>query len=373
MNKEKQGRVLVFGQICLDIVPDLGDLPADKVISEGRLFEIGALRMRAGGGVGNTGTALLRLGADAHCTALIGDDAIGQLTIGAIEQATGKNIPGIQMLAGQTSSYTLVISPASHDRTLLYSPGVNNEFCADVIDDDVLKGMAIVHCAYPTVLRQFLEDGGTSLASVFKSAREHGALTSLDLTVPDPMALSGSIDWAHWLQTVLPYTDIFMPSIDEATAILKAPHANSLDNSDPTFPTIDLVNAYCAQFLSMGVHIAGIKLGSRGLMIETSANTHLRLGGLMDVNQAAQWSGVYIRQSAFDVTVNPAGTTGAGDCAYAGLLTAIAAGRSPHDALRIAAASGAACVESPLGAASLPSIQDLEHRIASGWQTRLQV
>lgn len=372
MHKEKQGRVLVFGQICLDIVPDLGDLPADKVISEGRLFEIGALRMRAGGGVGNTGTALLRLGADAHCTALIGDDAIGQLTIGAITQATGKSIPGIQTWAGQTSSYTLVISPASHDRTLLYSPGVNNEFSAHVLDDHTFRGMAIVHCAYPTVLRQFLEDGGSSLAKVFKSAQEHGALTSLDLTVPDPMALSGSIDWAHWLQTVLPYTDIFMPSIDEATAILKSPHANSLDNNDPTFPTIDLVNAQCAQFLSMGVHIAGVKLGSHGLMLATSANTHLRLESLMDANQAAQWSGVYIQQSAFDVIAHPAGTTGAGDCAYAGFLTAIAAGHAPHDALQMAAASGAACVESPFGAASLPSMQELEHRIASGWQTRRQ-
>lgn len=63
--------VIVSGHMCLDLLPDMRDVPLDGMASPGRLFEIGALEMSTGGAVSNTGLALHKLGIDVGLMALL--------------------------------------------------------------------------------------------------------------------------------------------------------------------------------------------------------------------------------------------------------------------------------------------------------------
>ena len=45
-----------------------------------------------------------------------------------------------------------------------------------------------------------------------------GVVTSLDFSLPDPESESGKINWPEIMKKLLPFTDIFVPSLEEATS-----------------------------------------------------------------------------------------------------------------------------------------------------------
>jgi hypothetical protein len=61
------------------------------------------------------------------------------------------------------------------------------------------------------------------------------------------------------------------------------------------------------------------------------------------------------------------GTTGSGDSTIAGLLTAIALGRSPEAALTAAVGVGACSVEAFDANSAVPAWEVVEARISAGW------
>ena len=64
---------------------------------------------------------------------------------------------------------------------------------------------------------------GAELLQIFEIAKSAGAITSLDMALPDPTSDSGNAPWQKILEKVLPYVDIFLPSIEEAYFMLD-PH-----------------------------------------------------------------------------------------------------------------------------------------------------
>ena len=56
---------------------------------------------------------------------------------------------------------------------------------------------------------------------MFSNVKDLDVLTSLDMTLPDPESESGKVDWKRILTRVLPYVDIFTPSIEEIVELLK--------------------------------------------------------------------------------------------------------------------------------------------------------
>ena len=63
-----------------------------------------------------------------------------------------------------------------------------------------------------------------------------------------------------------------------------------------------------------------------------------------------------------------AGTTGAGDAAIAGFLASLAKGLPPEDALTMAVAVGACCVEEPDATSGVRSWDATAERVKGGWR-----
>jgi sugar/nucleoside kinase (ribokinase family) len=109
-----------------------------------------------------------------------------------------------------------------------------------------------------------------------------------------------------------------------------------------------------------------IKLGDRGAYLRTgrtiapglSTGAPARSGG---------WKGRELHVPVFRAgTV--AGTTGAGDATIAGFLASIAKGLPPEDALTMAVAVGACCVEAPDATSGIRPWDETLDRVKSGWR-----
>src|SRR5262249_11659727 len=150
------------------------------------------------------------------------------------------------------SSYTVVISPPGVDRTFLHCTGANDTFVADDVDYDRLAGARLFHFGYPTLMRSIYADGGQQMETIFRRVKERGLMTSLNMSYPDPQSEAGQVDWRAWLQRVLPFVDVYLPSLDETRLMLKSTATPS---------------ELSKQLRDWGAGIVGLKLGEQGLYV----------------------------------------------------------------------------------------------------------
>ncbi len=350
--------IVVCGQITLDIIPDLSHVPLTNLQIPGSFSPAGSLRIAAGGCVGNTGIALHKLGANVRLMAYVGNDVAGSLLRETVEAHCPSLGQGIGTKRSGDSPYTIVLSPSHIDRMFLHSAGLNQSFGINDIDFSSLTPRSIFHFGYPTVLPRMYADNGIELSDIMRIARECGAITSMDLSMPNA-APEAQSDWRNLLRTTLPYVDIFIPSLEELVFMLRPDVFNS-----SFIATIDrnFLESLLDELLHYGVVIGGIKLGEGGMIVKASDQKHL---GAIGVSDSA--AGDIIYQPAYEVTVS--GTTGAGDCAYAGLLYALATGANLETAAKFACAVAAHSVESPESAVGLPPAGVIYERVISGWRT----
>jgi len=149
--------VVVAGHICLDIIPVLAEEPD---LRPGSLVEIGPAALSAGGPVGNVGLALHRLGVPVRLVGKIGADVFGRVLLDVIRRRDPALADGMLVASGETTSYSVVISPPGLDRTFLHCAGANHTFGAADVPVDALCGARILHFGYPPVMRRFYADGG---------------------------------------------------------------------------------------------------------------------------------------------------------------------------------------------------------------------
>jgi sugar/nucleoside kinase (ribokinase family) len=123
------------------------------------------------------------------------------------------------------------------------------------------------------------------------------------------------------------------------------------------------------RLLDLGAAVVAIKLGDRGLYLRTSPEAgRLAAMGAGWGERASAWAGRELLVPCFEVRV--VGTTGAGDCAIAGLLAAIAKGLSPEEAATAATAVGACNCEAADSTSGVPHWSAVRERIARGWRRR---
>lgn len=357
--------IAVAGHICLDVIPTFLHHPTSvaDLFVPGKLTRVGPIVISTGGAVSNTGLALHRLGVPVKLLGKIGGDQLGEAILNVLRQHDPALVDGMIVRRGESSSYTIVINPPGIDRIFLHDPGPNDTFGADDVKLNELTGVRIFHFGYPPLLRRMYLNGGAELVSLLKSVKSAGITTSLDMSLPDPNSEAGQVDWLALMQAALPYVDIFAPSIDELLFMLDRPRFAANRRVD-----LELLRTLSKRLLTMGPAIVLIKLGEQGAYLRTTDNVErMAIMGAGAPANPDNWCNGEQYHPSFKVDV--VGTTGAGDCTIAGLLTGIMYGLPIEETLKVAVAIGGCSVESADATGGVPNWESVMARLRSGWET----
>lgn len=367
MTPPSSRQVVVCGHLCLDVIPGFPAIEGHDWFRPGRLSIVGAPVIATGGAVSNVGLALHRLGLPVRLVAKIGNDPLGRLILERVRGMGESFAAGLATVEGEVTSYTVVLNPPGVDRIFLHCPGANDTFTDADVSDSALHGASIFHFGYPPLLKQIYSDGGVRLERILSRARAKGAMTSLDMSLPDPSSPSGTVDWGALLTRVLPRVDLFVPSIEELLFMLDRPAFMRLSgDSGGGEQIIRRVTFAELAGLARRVHDAGtpvvlIKLGDRGAYLHTSA---AGLPGRED------WANRELYTPVFTVP-KVAGTAGSGDATISGFIASVVRGLGPEQALTNAVAVGACCVEAPDATSGVRSWEETLQRVQSGWKRRI--
>jgi sugar/nucleoside kinase (ribokinase family) len=369
MNRaNEQPQVVVAGHVCVDIIPSFGEavVPLETLLRPGHLTIVGPAVISTGGAVSNTGLALHRLGIPVRLMGKIGQDLFGEAILSVFRSHSPALADGMLISPGEDSSYTLVVNPPGVDRIFMHCPGANDTFGAADIPLDEVRRARIFHFGYPSLMRRMHVDDGIELAQLMANVKAAGVITSLDMSLPDPTSTAGRADWQLALERTLPYVDIYAPNLEETLFMLDRPRYAAMAAGTTLPPDGELLHALSDRLLAMGVAIVGLKLGDRGLYLRTTANPGrlAALAGLLPADLTG-WVGRELYTPCFQVKV--AGTTGAGDCAYAGLLAGLLHGQSVEAVLLSSAATCACSVERADATSGVPHWDEVQARLRAGW------
>ena len=356
--------IIVAGHICLDISPKIHarGLSMEEVLRPGKLENVGSCCVSLGGPVSNTGIALSILGQDVALMCKVGDDLFGEVVAKQIgEYGTEK---ALSVDAASDTSYTVALVVPGYDRIFLHNPGANNTFTAADVDFEKVAQCKLFHFGYPPLMEKMFQQGGVELTEIFRRAKELGATTSLDMSLPDRASESGKQDWNAILENTLKYVDIFIPSVEETLFMLypekydafaKA-HEGERDPLDTL--DLDILPMLGDRLMEMGAKIAVIKCGVRGYYIRTAE----KLDGFGRVAPAdiENWQGREIMCESYHID-NIVSATGSGDSSIAGFLSAFMNGESITECMEIACTTGA---ENLTAQDALSGIRSMEDTLA---------
>lgn len=338
-------QVIVAGHICFDIIPAFTKMEKTEikdVFTPGKLINMGSVKVSTGGPVSNTGIALSILGIQTRLMGKIGNDYFGQ---GVLKLLRGKNIhEGMTVVDGEDTSYTVVIVPPGFDRIFLHNPGANDTFCAEDIDYDLVGQAKLFHFGYPPLMKKIYENNCEELVKIFKKVKELGITTSLDMSLPDASSESGMVNWERALMNLLPYVDIYLPSVEETMFMIQRHdfnHLNENANGHDILEKLDInkLQVLGEKLISFGAKIAVIKCGIKGYYIQTQSRKVLETIGTAIPGNSDNWGSRELHEESFHVQ-NVASATGSGDSSIAGFLAAYLNGRSIEESIRIACAVG---------------------------------
>jgi len=333
--------VIVAGHICLDVIPAFYNQgkTMEELFVPGKLINMDKVKISTGGPVSNTGIAMGILGADVSLMGKIGDDMFGTATLN--ELAKSGFDKGMIVAEGENTSYTIVIVPQGYDRIFLHHTGANDTFCADDINYDMVKEAKLFHFGYPPLMKKMFENDGEELIKIFKRVKELGVTTSLDMSLPDASSKSGKANWNNILKELLPYVDIYIPSVEETMYMISREDFDELNrkaNGGDLLLNLDInkLQELGDKLVSMGTKVAVIKCGVRGYYIRTN---DLEGMGKAKPADMENWKNRELYEESFRVE-KVAAATGSGDSSIAGFLTAFLNGKSIEETIRIACAVG---------------------------------
>jgi len=342
---QKELQVVVAGHICFDVIPAFkktDKVKMEEIFIPGKLINMGSVKVSTGGPVSNTGIALSILGIETKLMGKIGDDYFGEGVVKLLKERDADS--GMVVAEGEETSYTVVIVPPGFDRIFLHNPGANNTFCAEDINYDLVKQAKLFHFGYPPLMKRIYENDGEELVKIFKRVKEMGITTSLDMSLPDATSESGKVDWEKLLKRLLPYVDIYLPSVEETMFMIQRDEFDELNRNAKGHDMlenldIDKLPALGQKLISYGAKIAVIKCGIKGYYIRTQSKSVLEEMGKAKPADIENWSERELHEESFHVP-KVAAATGSGDSSIAGFLAAFLNGKSIEEAIRIACAVG---------------------------------
>jgi len=343
----KRYDAVIAGYTCVDLFPDFKKTESFTSITRlfvpGKLIEIDGINFVLGGVVPNTGLAMKKFNRKVFLNGLVGEDFIGKIVIEWLDKYDLS--AGIRTTGNAGTAFSIVIAPPGIDRIFLESPGCNQIFNSSFIDFDAVSESCIFHFGYPPLLKQFYQNNGSQLADLFSKIQKMGVVTSLDFSLPDPESESGRSNWPKVMQKILPYTDIFVPSLEEVFQIMLPGELEEILSSKADNDIIDQVilnkiREIGRRIIASGVKILLIKAGHYG--------AYLLTGNVSSINEKAglklaekNWNNCEIWCQAYKADpLKIKNSSGAGDTAVAAFLSAILDSEDPESALRYAALAG---------------------------------
>jgi sugar/nucleoside kinase (ribokinase family) len=265
------------------------------------------------GAAGGAAIAASRMGLRTRAIGGVGADPMGDWVLQRLAHF-GVDTSGMQQRPDWRTSSSIVTTRADGTRPALHRKGATSDF---FVDDDLLPAVidaTVVH-AGGVGLMDAMDHGRT--AEVLRSAQANGSLTTVDV-------FAGSPDDLPAIAAVLPFTDYFLPSVEEAEAL-----SGLHDHGD-----------MARFFLDRGARCCVLTLGDQGAYYHHGDGTRFRI-------------------PAFDVAVRC--TCGCGDAFNGGFAVALCKGFDPETAIRFAQATSALNAS---GLGSQAGVESFEHTLA---------
>ena len=369
-------KVIAAGHICLDITPIFTCEKPEHltdILSPGKLVQMGTADIHTGGSVANTGLAMKLLGADVILMGKIGRDAFGEIVLNILKKYNAHE--GMILSDEESTSYSVVLAVPGIDRIFLHNPGANNTFHTSDIPMDLLSEASLFHFGYPPLMESMFQENGKQLVEMMKQVKSAGLATSLDMAAVDAASAAGKADWDGILRKVLPYTDFFVPSVEELCYMLDRERFGQwlkrAAGGDVT-EILDIdkdVRPLADKCMEYGAKVLLIKCGASGLYYR-SASAEI----LQGIGQKSELDpSLLADREGFETSFIPDAVlsgTGAGDTSIAAFLTALLDGYSLEESVRLAAATGAMCVSAYDALSGLRSFDEIKQKILSGWRKR---
>lgn len=347
----KKYDIVIAGYICVDLIPEFKSNKSFTHIADllkpGKLIEIDGLGYTMGGAVANVGIAMKKFSKSVFLNGLIGSDFAGKMALTFLDQS--ELLTGVRTIEKEGTAVGLVIAPPGVDRIFLESPGCSHLFGMKHIDFAAIAKCRLFHFGYPPLLKQFYQNDGDQLLELFSVVQAMGVVTSLDFSLIDPESESAKTNWPEAIKKILPYTDIFVPSLEEALQLMMPGEYAEISSKAAGADIIDLVSCDTIReagkrIIDGGAKIVFIKAGHRG--------AYLLTGDVSSINEKAgfnleidKWNDRELWCNACPVdTAKVKNASGAGDTASAAFLTAILNGEDPEHSLKYAAIAGRNCL-----------------------------
>ncbi len=378
MDNKRDIDIITAGHLCLDLIPAFTLKEKvdsiNAVLVPGKMINMGDCVVVGGGPVTNAGVSIKRLGTKVELMGKVGDDDFGKLVFRWYEEHEG-HFEGLEMVKGESTSYTIAICIPGIDRFYLHHCGANDTFGYGDVNFDIVKRAKAFLFGYPPWMKKLYENNGAELTKILKEVKKLGTTTVLDLSLPDTESEAGRKDWKAILTDWIPLTDIMVPSAEEIFFFLEkdkflakkkalGPRDTVLDHLSATE-----ISATAKKMLDLGCGVAMVKCGSRGLYLRTAGKERLKKFGAARPADLDNWAD---RELWFPVYQEEkfVGALGSGDAAIAGFLSAFVRGHTVESCLRYGNAAGSMNVTVPDGLTWNKGFADLTRRIKAGWKTK---
>ena len=369
-------KILYAGHICVDIIPTIPDQPTldlEQTAKPGSLVIVGQPTFSTGGSVSNSGIGSHIIGADVgievSLNGKIGVDHLGTI-VKEIIREHGLDPASMTEDTNAATSYSIVLTyndvqGKSRDRTFLHAPLANDSFTHEDINWNLVNENDLLHFGYPTLMRSIYDNDGEELVPIFRTAKQLGITTSLDMALPDPNSHAGQADWDFILQKLLPYVDIFMPSVEEALFMTDRNQYLAMKSAgDDIIETIDgdFMSGLSEKLLSYGkdkgVSVLVLKAGHKGAYLRTAPEKRFENLGRLKLGDAKSWADKELWHPCYH-TNNPS-ANGAGDSMIAGMHVAMHKGLLPEDVLSYGCVAGYMNVSAPDALSGLRPWKEME-------------
>jgi len=273
---------------------------------------IDELTLAVSGAAGTASIAASKMGLKTLAVGGVGHDLMGDWVLKRL-QHFGVDTSTMQQEQGWKTSSSIVTTRRDGSRPALHMRGATADFYVDDAMMDQVIDAKVVHIGGIGLMKKM--DQGRN-AELMKRARKNGAVTTVDI-------FAGSKDDMPAVAMVLPYTDYFIPSIEEAQALTG----------------LEDMGKIARQFIDLGVKCCVFTLGGDGAYYHHADGTVFKI-------------------PAFDIEVKC--TCGCGDAFNAGFAVGLNKGLDPQTTVRFAQATSAL---NATGLGSQAGVESFEHTL----------